>query len=79
MKEITIKRYEKGELNLDENAIKEGISIALVDEQHIPIARYEFSSDKLANLTKLFYDAKDVRLLFYGDIKPTMMYECTGL
>jgi hypothetical protein len=78
MKEITIKCDTVGEVNIDDNARANGISIALVDEKHVPVARYEFSSKKTSRLTRLLYDANNVRIYFYGDIIPSMIYELTS-
>lgn len=78
MKEIQITCNTKGEVNIDDNARAKGISIALVDEKHIPVARYEFSSEKTSSLTRLLYEANNVRIHFYGDIIPTMIFELTS-
>jgi len=43
-----------------------------------PVARYEFSSERLSRLTRLLYDASNVRIHFYGDITPTMISELTS-
>lgn len=78
MKTILIKCNTNGEVNIDYNAKKNGISIALVDEKGIPIAKYEFDGKKISNLTRLLYYANNVRIHFYGDITPTMIYELTS-
>lgn len=75
MKEIQVKCNTNGEICLDYNAKANGISIVLVDENCIPVARYEFNSDKASRLTRLLYDANKVRIHFYGDIIPTMVFE----
>ena len=79
MKEITIKCETKGEVNIDDNARTNGISIALVDEKHVPIARYEFNSERISEITRLMYDANNVRIHFYGDIIPTMIFESAAI
>jgi len=78
MKDIQIKCNTKGEINIDDNARINGISIFLVDEKQYPVARYEFSSERLSRLTRLLYDASNVRIHFYGDITPTMISELTS-
>ena len=78
MKEIQITCNTKGEVNIDDNARAKGISIALVDEKHLPVARYEFRSEKTSSLTRLLYDANNVRIHFYGDITPSTTYEHTS-
>lgn len=75
MNDIQIKCYTKDELIIDDDARINGISIVLVNENHIPVARYEFDGDKVSRITKLMYDANNVRIHFYGDITPTMISE----
>lgn len=79
MKNVQIKCNTNGEISLDYNAKTNGISIALVDGQQLPVARYEFSSDKVSRLTKLLYDATNVKIYFFGDITPTMISEITSI
>ena len=78
MKTILINCNTKGEVNIDDNARFNGISIALIDEKHTPVAKYEFNSRKLSNLTRLLYYANNIRIHFYGDITPTMIFELTS-
>lgn len=78
MKEIQITCNTKGEVNIDDNARANGISIALVDEKGIPVAKYEFSDEKTSRISRLLYEANNVRIHFYGDITPTMKYELTS-
>lgn len=78
MKTVYINCNTKGEVYIDDNARINGISIALVDEKHYPVARYEFSSERISRLTILLYDAGNVRIHFYGDITPTMLSERTS-
>ena len=78
MKEITIKCDTRGEVDIDDNARTNGISIALVNEKSIPVAKYEFDSKKISNIIKLSYEANNVRIHFYGDITPSMRYELTS-
>lgn len=78
MKNIQIKCNTKDEVNIDDNARINGISIVLVDEKHTPIARYEFDGRKVSNMTRLSYNANSVRIHFYGDITPTMISELTN-
>ena len=78
MKKVQINCNTKGEVNIDDNARANGISIALVDEKQVPVARYEFSSEKTSKLTRLLYEANNVRIHFYGDISPTMIFELTS-
>lgn len=78
MKDIQIICNTKDEANIDDNARINGISVALVDEKHYPVARYEFSGERISRLTRLFYDASNVRIHFYGDITPTMISETTS-
>lgn len=77
MKTILINCNTEGEVNIDENARINGISIALVDEKHYPVARYEFSSERISRLTRLLYDASNVRIHFYGnaELTPSMKHE----
>ena len=78
MKKVLINCNAKGEVNINDNASANGISIALVNEKHVPIARYEFSSEKTSRLTRLLYDANNVRIHFLGDVIPTMVFELTA-
>lgn len=75
MKKVLINCNTKGEVNIDDNARANGISIALVDEKHVPVARYEFNTEKTSRLTRLLYDANNVRIHFFGDVIPTMVFE----
>ena len=78
MKEIRIICNTNGEVNVDDNARANGINIVLVDEKGIPVARYEFDGKKVSNLIRLLYEANNVRIHFYGDVTPTMIYELTS-
>jgi len=78
MKDISIECNTKGEVNIDDNARKNGISVVLVDEKRTPVANYEFNSRKLSNMTRLLYYANNIRIHFYGDITPTMIFELTS-
>lgn len=78
MKEIQIKCGTKGEINIDDGARINGISIALINEKGIPVARYEFENKKISNIIKLTYEANNVRILFYDDITPTTLVELTS-
>lgn len=73
MKEISINCNTKGTFEIDDLVKLEGLNKVLVNEEYIPISRYEFSRDKLSNL---LYYASNVRACFYGNIEPTMIYEC---
>ena len=75
MKDIQIKCNTKDEVVIDDNARINGISVALVDEKQYPVAKYEFSGERISKLTRLLYDASNVRIRFYGDITPTMISE----
>ena len=78
MKEFLIKCNTKGEVNIDDNARVNGISIAFLDEKGIPVARYEFENKKISNIIKLTYEANNVRIHFYDDITPTTLVELTS-
>lgn len=78
MKEFRIKCNTKGEVTIDDSARINGISIALINEKGIPVARYEFENKKISNLTRLLYCANKVCIHFYGDITPSMRYELTS-
>lgn len=78
MKTILIKCNTNGEVVIDIEAKSNGITIALVDEKGVPVARYEFDSKKISNIIKLKYEANNVRIHFYGDITPSMRYELTS-
>lgn len=78
MKEFLIKCNTKGEVSIDDNARVNGISIALLDEKGIPVARYEFENKKISNIIKLTYEANNVRIHFYDDITPTTLVELTS-
>lgn len=78
MKEIHIKCDTKGEVTIDDGARINGISIALINEKGIPVARYEIESKKISNIIKLTYEANNVRIHFHGDITPSMRYELTS-
>ncbi len=75
MKEFRIKCNTKGEVTIDDGARINGISIALINEKGIPVARYEFENKKISNIIKLTYEANNVRIHFHGDITPSMRYE----
>jgi len=79
MKTISIKCNTKGSIIID-NCIKlKGVHIVLVDDNNIPVARYEFSGDKVSNLTVISYETNNVGVHFYSvycDLQPTMSYEC---
>ena len=77
MKKVQINCNTKGEVNIDDNARANGISIALVDEKGIPVARYEFDGKKVSNLIRLLYEANNVRIHF-GDITPSTTFEHTS-
>lgn len=64
MNDIQIKCYTKDEVIIDDDARINGISIVLVNDNHIPVARYEFDGDKVSRTTKLMYDANNVRIHF---------------
>ncbi|MBQ3739888.1 MAG: hypothetical protein II856_01640 [Bacteroidales bacterium] len=78
MRNVQINCNTKGEVNIDDNARANGISIALIDEKGIPVAKYEFDDKKVSNLTRLLYEANNVRIHFYGVIIPTMIFELTS-
>ena len=78
MKEILIKCNTKAEVEINDNARINGISIALINEKGIPVARYEFESKKISNIIKLTYEANNVRIHFYDDITPTTLVELTS-
>lgn len=78
MKEFLIKCNTKGEVSIDDNARVNGISIALLDEKGIPVARYEFENKKISIIIKLTYEANNVRIHFYDDITPTTLVELTS-
>ena len=58
MKKVQINCNTKGEVDIDDNARANGISIALVDENQVPVARYHFA--KIENIEKIayFYDSR---------------------
>lgn len=78
MKKILVKCNTNDEVIIDNEAKTNGITITLVDEKGIPVAKYEFDSKKILNLTRLLYCANNVKIHFYGDITPSMKYELTG-
>lgn len=73
MKMVLINCNTKGEVNIDYNAKASGISIALVDEKHVPIAKYHFDSAKIENAGKICYTANNYKIVF--DIIPNMIFE----
>lgn len=73
MKEIQITCNTKGEVNIDDNAKANGIRIALVDEKHIPVARYHFDPAKIENIEKICYTANNYKVFF--DTTPNMIFE----
>ena len=79
MKTIQIMCNTKDEVIIDDDARVNGINIVLVTEKHVPVARYEFDGEKVSRLTKLVYESTNVRIHFYGDITPTMIFEHTGI
>lgn len=78
MKEFMIKCNTKGEVTIDNGTRINGISIALINEKGIPVARYEFENKKISNIIKLTYEANNVRIHFYDDITPTTLVELTS-
>lgn len=78
MKEFMIKCNTKGEVTIDNGTRINGISIALINEKGIPVARYEFENKKISNIIKLTYEANNVRINFYDDITPTTLVELTS-
>ena len=83
MKDIQIKCNIKGEVNIDDNARANGISIALVNEKQLPVARYEISIKIMSELSQLKYSANNCRIHFYGndnaELTPTMKHEVGSL
>lgn len=77
MKEFMIKCNTKGEVTIDNGTRINGISIALINEKGIPVARYEFENKKISNIIKLTYEANNVRIHFYDYITPTTLVELT--
>lgn len=79
MKTILINCNTEGEVNIDDNARIDGISIALVNEKQIPVARYEISMKIMSGLTDLKYRANNCRIHFYGndnvELTPSMIHE----
>lgn len=79
MKTILINCNTEGEVNIDDNARIDGISIALVNEKQIPVARYEISIKIMSGLTDLKYRANNCRIHFYGndniELTPSMIHE----
>lgn len=79
MKDIQIKCKTKGEINIDDNARINGISIALVNEKHYPVARYEISGRVMSGLNGLKYRATNHRIHFFNEdnaeLTPTMNHE----
>ena len=73
MIEIQITCNTKGEVNIDDNAKANGISIVLVDEKHVPIAKYHFDSANIENIEKICYTANNYKVFF--DITPNMIFE----
>lgn len=63
----------KGEVEIDCYAKENGVSIALVDEKHIPVAKYIFDSTKINNVDKICYTANNYKAYF--DITPTVIFE----
>lgn len=75
MKTILIKCNSIGEITIDEEMRTNGIMFDLVQEDGRSIAKYEFDSDKISNLTRLPYKANYTMVDFVGTIQPTMKYE----
>lgn len=81
MKEIQIKCGTKGEINIDDDAKRNGINIALIDEKQHPIASYKFDSAAFLNISYLTYKSTGVRVHFYDgekEVIPTMKSELTN-
>lgn len=78
MKKILVKCNTNDEVIIDNEAKTNGITITLVDEKGIPVAKYEFDNKKISNIIKLKYEANNVRIHFYVDITPSMRYELTS-
>jgi hypothetical protein len=73
MKDIQIKCNTKGYVDIDSISIANGISIVLVNEKHIPIAKYHFDSANIENIERLCYTANNYKVVF--SISPNMLYE----
>ena len=71
MKKVQINCNTKGEVDIDDNARANGISIALVDENQVPVARYHFA--KIENIEKICYTANNYKVFFV--ISPNMIFE----
>lgn len=78
MKKILVKCNTNDEVIIDNEAKTNGITITLVDEKGIPVAKYEFDSKKTLNLTRLQYCANNIRIHFYGDIIPSKISELSN-
>ena len=79
MKEISINCNTKGSIIIDDYIKLNGVNIVLLDDKNIPIARYEFCSVKVSNLTIIPYADDSVKIHFDSDVQPTMRYESTTL
>ena len=81
MKDIQIKCNTKDEVDIDDDAKKNGINIALVDGKQHPVARYKFDSAALLSIPYLTYKSTGVRVHFYDgekEVIPTMKSELTN-
>lgn len=81
MKDILIKCNTKGEVDIDNNARINGISIALIDEKQHPVASYKFYSAALLGIPYLTYKSTGVRVHLYDgekEVVPTMKSELTN-
>lgn len=79
MKTILIKCNTKGEVKVDDNDRTNGISIALVNERQVLVARYEMGRRIMYGLTELKYRATNCRIHFFNEdndeLIPTMIHE----
>lgn len=81
MRKIQINCNTNGKINIDDDAKKNEINIALVDRKQHPVARYKFDSAALLSIPYLTYKSTGVRVHFYDgekEIIPTMKSELTN-
>lgn len=77
MKYYAIQCNSKGEIIIDEDAIVNGIRIALVDGEKLLGPKYEYDPYKLSQGSSIQYHANNVRIHF--SIKPTTESEVSYL
>lgn len=75
MKEIQVKCNTNGKIAIDDIAKTKGLSVVLVNEKDIPLAKYGFDPNKIKHKDRVSYSANNYKIDF--DVVPTVKFEIT--